>query len=135
MDTLVAQPHRGIVGELAAQVAGDLRWAPSLGKQLCDDLAEIRVGLDAATMSTCSTHHGPAVGFKQSVSAVAAAVASQLPGYRRRRPADLGGDPADAQPGTAEVGDLDAFILRQVPRTDLAHRQAIQRHPTALQYR
>jgi hypothetical protein len=54
---------------------------------------------------------GVAVGLEGAVAAVGAAVAAQLPRDRRGRPADPLGDPADAQAGTVQVGDLDAFLL------------------------
>ena len=91
-------------------MAGNLRRTPALGKQLGDDIAELRISLDTTWMATCSAHHGPAMGFKRSVGAVAPAIASQLPRHRRRCSADLVGDLADAKPVPPQIGDLDAFV-------------------------
>jgi len=122
----VAQPHRPIVGKLATQVACDLRRTPTLGKQLGDDIAEFGISIHAARMATCSAHHGPTMGFKRPIGAVATAVAPQLPRHCRRCSVDLVGDLADAESGPPQIGDLKPFVLGQVTRTDLSYGQSIQ---------
>ena len=92
------------------QVAGDLLRAPPLRQQLTDQPPQCGV------VSTRADDRGPggrrlAVGVERAVAAVAAAVAAQLTGDRRGRPADLLGDLPDAQPGVVQIGDLDAFVL------------------------
>src|SRR5689334_22772176 len=77
-------------------------------------------------MVTRSTRGSLTMGVKGLISAAGCRVAPQLPRNRRRRPAQLVGDRPQAQPEAAQIGDLDAFVLGQIARADLADRQAIQ---------
>ena len=110
-----------------AQVAADLLWAPPPKQELGDHGAEVLVGLDPAPMMTCSAHGGAALSVEGAIPAAAHRVALELTRNRRRRPAESHGDCPQAQPRLSQIGDLDAFVLRQVARADLSDREAIQR--------
>ena len=125
IDALMAQPHRRVFGKAVAQVAADLLRAPPPKQELGDHGAEVLVGLDTAPMMTCSAHRGATLSVEGAIPAASHRVASELTRNRRRRPTDSHGDCPKARTGPAQIGDLDAFVLRQVARTDLANREAI----------
>src|SRR5215475_258888 len=50
VDALVAQPHRRLISEPSAQMTADLLRTPPLGQQLTDQLTQLQIGLDAASM-------------------------------------------------------------------------------------
>lgn len=75
---------------------------------------------------TGTTGSRPPVGLERSIATATDRVAAQLPRDRRRRPTQLTGDLTDAQPGTAQVGDLDPPLLGQEPSADLANREPVQ---------
>jgi hypothetical protein len=60
----MAQPHRWIIGKAQPQMTADLLRAPTLAKQLGDHGAEVIVGVDPASMVTCSTRGGAPVGIE-----------------------------------------------------------------------
>lgn len=78
-------------------------------------------------MMACSPCGGITVGLEGSVAAVFAAVTALLARDRRRRAADPGSDPADAEPGASQIGDLKTFVLGQVAGADLARGQRVER--------
>jgi len=65
----MAQSHRRIVGEALTKVTADLLRAPPLTKQLGDHAAELIVGLDSASMVTCSTRGGSPMSIEGLISA------------------------------------------------------------------
>jgi hypothetical protein len=118
----MAQPHRWIIGKAEAKVTADLLRTPPLTKQLGDHAAEVIVGVDPASMVTCSSSGGSPMGIEGLISAAGWRVAPQLPRNRRRRSTKPRGDRPQAQPGLTQIGDLDALVLGQVSRADLADR-------------
>ena len=98
----------------------DLLWTPPLSEQLGDDAAQLSVGVDTVSMVTCSTRSRVPMSIEGSVSAAGRRVAAQFPRDRRRRSAESAGDRAHAQPVTTQIGDLDALVLGQESRADLA---------------
>ncbi|OMC39578.1 hypothetical protein A5742_05045 [Mycolicibacterium fortuitum] len=103
-------------------MAADLLRAPPLAKQFGDHGAETIVGVDPAWMVTRSTRGSSTVRIEGLIAVPDTGVSAQLPRNRRRRSAEPVGDRAHAQPRTAQIGDLDAFLLRQVTRADLTDR-------------
>jgi hypothetical protein len=69
---------------------------------------------------TCSTRGGTPMGIEGLISAAGPRVAPQLPRHRGRRSTEPRGP--QAQPALTQIGDLDALVLGQVSRTDLADR-------------
>ena len=67
------------------------------------------------------------MSIERAIPAAGDRVAPQLPRDRRRRSTEPAGDRPQAQPGLTQIGDLDALVLGQVARADLADRQPIQR--------
>jgi hypothetical protein len=118
----MAQPHRRIIGEAVAKMTADLLRAPPLTKQLGDHVAEVIVGVDPASMVTCSTRGGTPMGIEGLIPAASSRVAPQLPRNRRRSSTEPRGDRPQAQPGLTQIGDLDALVQGQVSRADLADR-------------
>jgi DNA-binding IclR family transcriptional regulator len=122
INTFLAQPHRRIIGKAVAEVTADLLRTPPLTKQLGNHSAEVIVGVDSASVMTCSTRGGSPMSIKGLIAAAGRHVTSQLPRNRRRRSTKSEGDRPHAQPRTTPIGDLDALVLGQVSRTDLADR-------------
>jgi hypothetical protein len=98
----------------------DLFRAPPLLKQTADELAQHVIIHDLA-----ATWPGPTI-YRQLLRherpilpALGIPVAAQLPADRRRTPADLGSDRPDRVPLSAQVGDSDPLVLRQIPLRDL----------------
>jgi hypothetical protein len=103
-------------------MAADLLRAPPLTKQFDDYTAEVIVAVDPASMVTCSTSGGTPMGVEGLIPAAGCRVTPHLPGNRRRRTSEPLGDRTHAQPGMTQISDLDALVLGQVPRADLADR-------------
>ena len=97
--------------EAQTQMAADLLRAPTLAEQLSEHAAEVIVGVEAALMVTCSTRGGAPVGVEGLVAAPSGGVAAQFPQNCQWCSAETVGDRAHTQPGTAQIGDLDAFLL------------------------
>ena len=108
-------------------MAADLLGAPAPTQQFSDHPAEVLVGVDPASVMTRTPCGGAPMRRERTVLGVTGSVAAQLPRDRGGRSTETVGDRAHAQPATTEIGDLDALILRQVPRADLADLQRIQR--------
>jgi len=105
-----------------AQMAADLLRAPSLTKQLGDHGTEAVIGVDPASVVTRTSRGGSSMSIEGLIAAAGWSVAPQLPRNRRRRSTKSVGDRPHAQPGTTQIGDLDALLLGQVSRADLADR-------------
>lgn len=67
--------------EAFVEVAADLLRAPALSEQLRDDLAQLRVGVEAQIADACAALASATVRVKRSVAATPAAarVTAQLP--------------------------------------------------------
>jgi hypothetical protein len=75
----MAQPHPGIIGKAVTKMTADLLRAPSLTKQLGDHAAELIVGVDTASMVTCSSRGGSPMGIAGPIPAAGDSVPPQLP--------------------------------------------------------
>jgi hypothetical protein len=71
----MAQPHRCIIGEAVAEVAADLLGAPTLTKQLGDHAAEVIVGVDPASVVTCSSRGGSPMSIEGLISVAGRCIA------------------------------------------------------------
>lgn len=103
-------------------MTANLLRTPPLSEQLGDQGAEVLVGLNPPPIVTCSTRSGSPLGIEGLIAAASRGVAAQLARNRRRCAAESFGNRAHAQPTTAQIGNLDPFLLRQVARADLADR-------------
>jgi hypothetical protein len=79
VDAFVAQPHARLFGEPRPQVTADLLWAPSLGQQLRDQLAQFVVGLDPSPMAAGATCGRATVRIEGAVALTLGRVAAQPP--------------------------------------------------------
>jgi hypothetical protein len=115
----MAQPHGRVVGKVVAQVTTDLLWAPPPTKQLGDHAAQVIVGVDTASMVTCSSSGGSPMSIEGLIAATGWRVAPQLPRNRRRSSTESVRDRPQAQPGATQIGDLNTLVLRKVSCADL----------------
>jgi hypothetical protein len=127
IDTFMTQPHRPISREKHPEVAADLLRAPPPTKQLSDQDTELFIGVDPSSVMTCSAHGSPPMSLEGLISATGRrGVAPELARDGRGRTPELVGNGAHAQPSTAQISDLNAFVLGQVASADLTYGQRIQ---------
>jgi hypothetical protein len=107
-------------------VATDLLRTPPLRQPFGDMPPELGIGVDATTMTPGPARRRCPVSVGRAVPRAGARVAAQLAGDRRGRTTHPVRDLPDAQPGMAQIGDLDPLVLGEVPTADLTHRQTLQ---------
>lgn len=125
IDALRAQPQPRLPGEPLPQVAADLVRAPALRQQFADDAPQLGAGVDPAAMVPCSSGGCPTVRPERAMALRRCRVAAQLTRDRRRSPAQPASDLTLAGSSAVEVSDLNALILGQEPRADLADRVTV----------
>ncbi len=108
----------------------DLCRAPPALQLLRDQVTQEGVGLQPARVDTGASGDretlGPVGLVLEAVTLPGAAVVLQLTADRRRRAPQLSGDGQLRMAGQVEVGDEEAFLLRQVAAADLADGEAFE---------
>lgn len=112
VDALVTQPHRRLVRMVQSKVPADLLRAPPLLQQICHQVSELEVGVEATPMSACSARGRLTVRIKRPISAACMGVPAQFTRDRRQCPAQTVGDLTDTRTRPMQIRDLDPLFLR-----------------------